>query len=164
MPGRKRQQRRRKGPVPVYTAPVEIRPVNTLALNCEIRTATEGTVSVPVYVADRPWRVTSIDVTLLASSGATAVEIRLYGGVAGASAGLAEVTLQTRLIPVSQSAQQIKLRNSSKVQHCVASGRNIPLMRMNVLGTTGVQVLCIGIVHISVLGILTGGPFNDIAE
>lgn len=123
--GRRRGRRGLSAPMPVYNAVNYLEPTATVPVVVQLAGAGVLALNVPSVVSGRPWRLTSVDLTLSANNtnGVGSAVVRLFGGVAGATAGgLTEETLRTRRFAVGTAPINIKIKQSSRVQHVSVAG------------------------------------------
>ncbi len=149
---RKRSSRKGVGsrtPVGVMTVPVAVRP--NFSVPIEFSFTSSGTVTLPPALANLPWRVCTVQCTLVGTA-VGSVLIRLFttqleGG------GTQAVSCESRAIPVGGGIQQVLFRNSRHVSHgTIQPGKPLNLATIEL---SGANIRVTGLVYVSFLGALT---------
>lgn len=133
--------------MPVYNTVNYLEPTATIPYAFNSSGTGSQVVTLPSIFNGRAWRVTSVVCTAAASTATASLQIVLYGGVAGGTAGIAEVTLTTRRFVIGTAPVQLKVKQARRVQHAVADGVNVVNF---VFGTN--SGICDGVINFSVRG------------
>ncbi len=139
-----------RAPIQVISVPIEVRPVQSLAIDVNLRGAGRLARNLPSFLLNMAFRVTSCDLTIAAAS-PQSIDIRLYSGTGLETSS--EATVKSRALLAVPGPQQVRLRNSRYVQHALVSS---PVEILTVIpgGVDITTVYVVGVVHVSVLGSL----------
>lgn len=151
MGGRRVRNRGRRTPVPVYNSVNYLEPTATIPVYLAVSGSGVLAVNVPSFFANRPWRLTSIDVSISANNtnGIGSCVVVLFAGVVGASGnGFSEESLRTRRFTVGTAPLNLKIKQAKRVQHVAAAG-TVPVVHFEV-GTNAVVID--GVANFSIRG------------
>lgn len=134
----KRRNRRRNGPMQVYTAPSLLRP--TFVVPIDVNVGVTTSIPLPSALTNAPYRVTSFRGTISGGAGTGTVTLFLSNGAGGSS-------VATRPLSCGGGNQEIVLRNNRFVQH--STDFATPLMQISITGTT---TRVTGVLFVSFIG------------